>query len=178
MTRSIERKNTRMKKWDYSSSGWYFVTICIKNRECVFGDVKEGKMQLNNLGKLAQKCWIEISVRYQNVEIEQFVVMPNHIHGIVVIKNNENICREKEFLFPNKNTIERRRMKLSTIIGSLKSGVSRENNKMYSPQVRFKWQSSFHDHIIRNETELINIQNYINSNPENWRDDDFWVQSD
>ena len=175
MSRSAERKNTRMKQWNYSSEGWYFITICVKNRAHVFGAVQNGKMRLNNWGKFVHECWQQIPIHFPCVAIDQFVVMPNHVHGIVVLRDDNimgDACRDKACLVPNN----RREMKLSTIIGSFKSSVTREINKIPSNHI-FAWQRSFHDHIIRSERELINIQNYIFFNPDNWRDDDFFVQS-
>jgi len=181
MPRSVERKNPRMKQWDYSSAGLYFVTICIKNREYVFGDVIDGRMVLNDLGKLAHESWQEIPIHFPDIEIDQFVIMPNHVHGIVVIENIDDFIVGDRYICPlqqnpsQKKDIKRNVMKLPTIIGTFKAVVTREHNKKELDS--FQWQRSFHDHIIRNERELRNIQNYIHFNPDNWRDDDFFVQS-
>ena len=170
MARSAERKNPRMKQWNYSSEGWYFVTICVKNRAHVFGNVRKGKMRFNKWGKIAHECWQQIPIHFPGVEIDQFVIMPNHVHGIVVLR--DDFRRNKACLVP----INRREMKLSTIIGSFKSVTTKKINSNIQNDI-FAWQRSFHDHIIRSERELINIQNYIFFNPDNWRDDDFFVQS-
>lgn len=179
MPRSIERKSPRLKTWDYSSAGWYFVTICVKNRDYVFGDVKEGKMILNDLGRIAHECWQEIPNHFPRVEIDEFIIMPNHVHGIVVIENIGDSVGDR-YICPLQNPFadkdaKRNVMKLPTIIGTLKAAVTREHNQ--KEMNYFAWQRSFHDRIIRNEDELQNIQNYIISNPDNWRDDDFFVQS-
>lgn len=181
MARSTERKNTRMKQWDYSSEGCYFVTICVKNRAHVFGVVDNGKMILNERGKFAYECWEQIPIHFPDVEIEQFVVMPNHVHGIVVLKNKtEHVVRNKYIYSLSTNGIKksknRNMMKLSKIIATYKAAVTRKINKNPSNNY-FAWQRSFHDHIIRGEREFHNIQNYIFFNPDNWRDDDFFVQS-
>jgi putative transposase len=178
MSRSIKRKNTRMKKWDYSSNGWYFITICVHQHKCVFGNISNKKMNCNNWGKIAHECWQQIPIHFPDVEIEQFVIMPNHVHGIVVLKNdkmNDNVGNKYIYSLTKKETTKklkhRNMMQLSKIIATYKAAVTRKINKIPS-NYYFKWQSSFHDHIIRNETELMNIQNYINSNPENWSENE------
>ncbi len=192
MARSIERKNTRMKQWDYSSDGLYFVTICVKHRAHVLGTVRKGKMILNEWGKTAHECWQEIPIHFPGVDIDQFVVMPNHVHGIVVLRDDHVVGDEYIYNSQKMNfnvgdadlrplqtsqiNTDRTKMKLSKIIHGFKSSVTREINKFPSNNY-FQWQRSFHDHIIRNERALVNIQNYIFFNPDNWRDDDFFVQS-
>jgi putative transposase len=169
MLRYRERKNTRMKKWDYSSAGWYFVTICVKNRACVFGDVCDQKMILNNWGKLAEQCWREIPIHFPNIKIDQFIVMPNHVHGMVVIEDFMDMAGNKYIYFPQKDPTQKNRnmMQLSKVIATFKAAVTRKINKIQSNNY-FAWQSSFHDHIIRNEKELERIQNYIYFNAYKW----------
>ncbi len=176
MSRSVNRKNTRMKQWDYSRDGLYFITICVKDRHCVFGAVQNKIMRLNNWGRHAYECWQQIPNHFPGVIIDQFVVMPNHVHGIVVIEENHASVGNKYICSLTKNTKSKHRnmMKLSKIIATYKAAVTRKINK-FSSNNYFQWQRSFHDHIIRNERELINIQNYIFFNPDNWRDDDFFV---
>lgn len=181
MARSISRKNTRMKQWDYSSDGYYFVTICVKNRAHVFGNVRDKKMRFNKWGEIAHECWQEIPIHFPDVEIDQFVIMPNHVHGIVVLKNKmEHVVGDKYIYSLSKNGTKksknRNMMQLSKIIATYKAAVTRKINKIPSNNY-FQWQHSFHDHVIRDERALVNIQNYIFFNPDSWRDDDFFVQS-
>src|SRR5919109_4323497 len=88
-------ETTRLKEWDYSSNGYYFVTICTKDRECVFGNIIDGKMELLEIGEIAKQYWLEIPKHFQNVKLDKFVIMPNHVHAIVIIENDKNKnCRD------------------------------------------------------------------------------------
>jgi len=82
--------SARLKGWDYSSPGYYFITICTKNRECVFGNTSNGKMILSDIVKTADNCWCEIPRHFPFVKLDEYVVMPNHVHGIIIIENNNN----------------------------------------------------------------------------------------
>ena len=145
------RKSTRIPNYDYSSCNYYFITICTHNRKCIFGSVN----QLNKLGYIVNKHILLISKHYKNVYVDKYVIMPNHIHLILVLKNGS----EK----PNINQI----------IGQFKSGVSREIHNVIS-DIEI-WQRSFHDHIIRNQNSYEKIWLYIDSNPVNWSKDCFFV---
>jgi len=83
------RRSIRLKGYDYSQDGVYFVTICTHNRECLFGKIVDGKMCINEWGKIAERCWLETPQHYPNVSMDEFVIMPNHIHRIIIL--NENI---------------------------------------------------------------------------------------
>lgn len=159
MSRSRERKRNRMCGFDYSGSGYYFVTICTQNQELFFGDVKNGKMILNNCGIIANKCWRDLPNHYWNCKLDEFVIMPNHVHGIIVINND--IRRERFETVPYN---------LSEMIRGFKTFSSRRINESQLQNIifRFKWQKSFYDHIIRNQKSLNNIRKYIKNNPINW----------
>lgn len=166
-----QRKHNRLKGFDYSSSGWYFVTICTKNREIFFGEVINRKMVLNDYGRIVKQCWFDLSNHYLNCLLDEFIVMPNHIHGIIVIKNikyvgaifkSPNITGEINFAPTNK------KLSLSTIMKWFKSISSIQIRKY---KHLFQWQRSFYDHIIRNEKSLFAIREYIRNNPLKWEDD-------
>lgn len=160
-----ERKLNRLKYFNYSSNGWYFVTICIKNRIENFGNVIGRKMILNQFGKIANKFWLEIPNHFRNAELDEFIVMPNHLHGIIVIKNVGNAdLRSLQNIKSNDKT----KMMLSKIIHGYKSSVSREIRKLNHI---FRWQKSFYDHIIRSEESLFVIRKYIRGNSNNWNND-------
>ncbi len=158
-------ESTRLKEWDYSNPWWYCVTISTKNHYCFFGDVAKEKMNLNKLGIIAEKYWNEIPRHCQNVEIDYYVVMPNHIHGIVIINENSrdvacNVSTNKySQISPKKNS-------LSAIVRSYKSAVSKHAHE--NGLMDFAWQERFYDRIIRNEKELFNIRKYIQQNPVKW----------
>ena len=170
-------KSTRLPSWDYSDNGYYFITICVKDHICLFGKIEDGEMLLNKLGKTAIKHWLEIPAHFNNTIIDEFIVMPNHIHGILVIQNDNVKCdkhgrdeavpRLYDGQYPQMSKISPKPKSLPVIIGSYKSIVSKTINKQV-PNVNFQWQPRFYDHIIRTEESLHNIRDYIISNPAKW----------
>ena len=143
------RKSARIPNFDYSSCNYYFVTICTHNRRCIFGSVD----QLNLLGKIARDMILKLPDYYTGVNIDHFVVMPNHVHFILVLEKSDN--------------------NLNQIIAQYKSGVSREIHKI-DPNVSV-WQRSYHDHVIRNQASYDKIWNYIEGNPQKWKEDCFYI---
>ncbi len=172
MYRETERKNIRLQGYDYSSDGYYFVTICVKYGECVFGDVKNEIMGLSDIGCVIVKFWQEISNHFDNVKLDKWIVMPNHVHGIVVIQNHG---RDEAMPHPYVGQYERmsqispKPKSLPTIIGSFKSIATKTIRKYHN--INFQWQYRFYDHIIRNNKSLNKIRNYIINNPEKWARD-------
>ncbi len=179
-------ESTRLKGYDYSSNGAYFVTICVLNHKCAFGNIKDGKVNLSALGKSAEECWLAIPEHFPFVELDKFVVMPNHIHGIIVILKPDFYDVETQNLasvpVTNHHTETQnvaslhgrfgpQSQNLASIIRGFKIGVTKFAGNNNIP---FKWQPRFHDHIIRNENEFANIQLYIMHNPLNWESDDYF----
>ncbi|MFC2110838.1 transposase [Bacteroidota bacterium] len=176
--------STRLQNWDYGWNAAYFITICTQNMEHYFGDISNGKMKLSEIGELANRFWNEIPNHFPFVKLDAFVVMPNHIHGILIIdnpiKNNNNPPVETLHAtslrsLPMKNQkmadISPKPGSLPTIVRSYKSAVTKHARKT---NPNFAWQPRFHDHIIKNNKSLIRIQNYIINNPTNWKDDEFY----
>ena len=182
-----DRKSPRARWFDYNS-GLYFVTVCTRNRDHFFGDVIDGEMQLNEIGRYANLQFQNVMTHYPYAEIPVWIVMPNHIHAIVVIQRRRwDGCRDDVHIVPTsmamtvpttrwKNhsvdeqmqQVSQRRGLLSTTIGGLKRAVTRYANENGIP---FAWQPRFHDHIIRNPDELYRIAKYIRNNPANWETD-------
>ncbi len=154
-----ERKRNRLKNYDYSQEGYYFVTICTKDREEFFGNVEEGSMNLSRCGEIANQCWYDLPKHYLNCLLDSFVIMPNHTHGIIVI-NSEKIVGNGFKPFPTHA--------LSEIIRGFKTFSSRRINQEMIGSNKFHWQKSFYDHVIRNEKSLNNLRQYIISNPLKW----------
>ena len=148
------RKNTRIPGYDYSTRNYYFVTICTNNKECIFGEPKH----LNVFGKIAEECIIKIPEYYKNTTVDKYVVMPNHIHMVLIIGTEQN----KEDL-PN----------LSHIIGQYKMSVTKKIHKICADS--HVWQRSFHDHIIRYQQAYEKIWMYIEGNPDKWEEDCFFM---
>ncbi|WP_321372554.1 transposase [uncultured Draconibacterium sp.] len=159
--------STRLQNWDYGSNAAYFVTICTQGREHYFGDIVNGEMQLSPIGKLAEKYWMEIPQHFPFVQLNAFVVMPNHVHGIIVIDRNDDINRDA-VQTPKLGVSTWKSGTLGVIINQYKRAVT-INARKINPH--FAWQSRYHDHIIRNDESFERICNYILSNPENWYED-------
>lgn len=151
------RKHNRLIGYDYSSQGAYFITVCSKNRELIFGDVvgadiiRPGYVDLNENGKLVETAINAIPQHYPNIVIDKYIIMPNHIHMIIVINEKE----------ANK--------KISTVIGQMKRWVSKEIGESV-------WQKTYHDHIIRDEEDYLTKWKYIDDNPSKWNEDDYFTQ--
>lgn len=199
-----KRKSPRLKEYDYTSPGWYFITICTKDREHYFGEVHNKKMVLNALGAYCAQEIQNIKTRRKNVEIHEYIVMPNHVHILMIMNEfdkTENIwykqkidnCRDGLVGHPhhNENTHLDGRVTnaslqdqtiihhnnyqwplLWSIIGTLKWNITKYAKQKNIP---FKRQPRYHDHIIRNETLYNNIKYYIQTNPEKWENDMFYI---
>jgi len=169
--------SARLTDWDYSAGGFYFVTVCVKQHECIFGGINNGVMCLNRLGAVVYKCWKEIPQHFPFVRLGEFVVMPNHVHGILEICENKNLGVGVEtqniasLQTPYKNKFGPQSKNLSSIVRGFKIGVTKYTNQN---NIDFQWLSRFHDHIIRNEQSLYNIRKYTINNPANWRLDKFF----
>ncbi|SIT97706.1 REP element-mobilizing transposase RayT [Epilithonimonas bovis DSM 19482] len=170
--------SARWQNWDYRNAGAYFITICTKDRLCFFGNVQDNKMQLSDAGILAEKYWKEIPGHFKNAQLGEFVVMPNHIHGIVILTDlvgtlHCNVSIESPEINQFMSDISPKPGSVSTIIRSYKS-VCTKNINLQNPVLNFAWQSRFHDRVIRDEMEYQRIANYIIHNPENWGNDKFF----
>ena len=172
-------KSTRHPDWNYAGDGMYFVTICTFNRVYYFGDVINEEMRLNNTGEIAAKFWAEIPKHFFNVILDEFVIMPNHVHGIIFICNddickcNDDSQRRDAIYRVSTGGITGKHNPMGTnslgeIIRAYKSAVKRYYTKN---NISFSWQSRFYDRIIRNEYELQNIHDYIYYNPVKWEID-------
>ncbi|OGI12325.1 MAG: hypothetical protein A2Y40_00865 [Candidatus Margulisbacteria bacterium GWF2_35_9] len=151
------RKPTRKQGYDYSTPGYYFITTNVKDRLPWFGEIKNDQMVLNEYGAIASHLWEEIPHHFRDITLDEFIIMPDHVHGIIIIDavGNNDRCS----LQPSRN------MELiPKIISQYKSSVTRKIRETYHDH-EFQWQSSFHDRIIRDEPELGHIRQYIWDNP-------------
>jgi putative transposase len=155
----IKRKPNRLRDYDYSQDGYYFITICTRGRKEFFGNIREGKLDLNRFGETVNQCWYDLPRHYPNCSLDSFVIMPNHVHGIIVI-DNENVVGNGLKPFPTHG--------LSEIIRGFKTFSSRKINEEIEIDNKFQWQKSFYDHIIRGERSLDLIREYIQNNPLKW----------
>lgn len=156
MTRLKERKLMRLKDYDYSQDGYYFITTCIKNREELFWEVKNNRMILSPYGEIVMKQWLWLQEQYNYVKLDEFIIMPNHFHGILIINNVGN----------GRDHSLQKIKSLSGLIGAFKTRASKFIHQ--TGNVNFQWQKSFYDRIIRNEGELDKIREYIINNTLDW----------
>ncbi len=153
------RKLNRLNGYDYAEVGVYFITICTKNRECLFGDVINREIVLNEFGKIVENGINNIKCHYENVDVDSHIIMPNHLHLIISINPTERINPFPTVDIPN-------------IIGKFKAGVTRNiGNAFMRSDMGGIWQKSYHDHIIRNEKDYFRIKEYIQNNPSSWQND-------
>ncbi len=177
------RRTIRLRDYDYRQNGAYFVTICSWNKECLFGEIIDGKMHLNENGMIVEKEWLQTPIVRSYAELDEFVIMPNHFHGIIVLIDNVVATRwvaQKRTArpFAQKRAIHRIAPtewivgapsgSIGAIIGQFKSIVTKYINQIHNTPRVPVWQRSFHDRIIRNENELNEIREYILNNPLKW----------
>jgi len=187
------RRSIRLKGWDYASPGWYFVTICVQNRECMFGHIANNKIFLTDAGRMIEKIWLNIHEKYLGIALDEFVIMPNHIHGIVGLYVGAGPCacpsasmdainhqgrgrasaRRTAYGSPRTEN----RLSLPDLIRQFKTMTA----KRYSEGViqcnwpefhKRLWQRNYYEHIIRSDKELDQTRQYVRDNPAAWPLDD------
>jgi REP element-mobilizing transposase RayT len=166
------RRSIRLKGYDYTQAGAYFVTICTKDRACLFGHVADGVMRLNQMGHIVRQCWLAIPDHVPHVLLDEFVVMPNHVHGIIVIMPTHDVGATHASPRPNHDTPTRprgpQRQSLGSIVGSFKSAVTKRINELRGTPGAPVWQRNYYEHIIRNDDDMARIRKYIVNNPLQW----------
>jgi putative transposase len=162
-------ESVRLKNWDYHSPAYYFVTICTKNREYFFGNVINGEMKLSSTGNIASQYWQDIPIHFPHIQLEEYVVMPNHVHGIIII-GGSNVETQNFASLPRQSSKFGPQSKnLASVIRGYKIGVRKWSTMNNMP---FAWQPRFYEHIIRDEDELHKVREYITNNPINWPNDE------
>lgn len=168
-----KRKSQRLKNYDYNQNGAYFITICSYNMEHLFGKIANGQMVLNSNGKILYETYLDLPNHNQNMNLDKFTIMPNHLHGIVLIEN----CRERFITVPhptlNTNGLPEIIRQLKTFSSKRMNDLRRRNGLEPFPTNRI-WQKSYHDHIVRNESEYQMIWEYIDTNPLKWEFDRYY----
>ena len=197
------RRSIRLKGYDYSQAGLYFITICVQNRKCLFGEIIDGLMILNDAGEMVDNEWKKISERFTNVQLHEYIVMPNHFHAIleivgatlVVAPHNKTVASEKKQpqgiaptneLNANENVqsktfVPAKPKTVGDIVGAFQSiatveyirGVKQWGWKPFNGKL---WQRNYYEHIIRDKQSYQRISNYIINNPKNWKGDKFYGQ--
>ena len=161
------RRSIRMKKYDYASNGAYFVTVCSKNRENFFGDVQQGEMVLNSFGTIIQSVWEKLPQRFPEIELDEFVIMPNHIHGIIAIVG-AGFPRPNLIQIAGEETSPLRKPALGHIIAYLKYISAKRVNELRGLAGWPIWQRNYYERIVRSDRELNSIRQYIRNNAQRW----------
>jgi len=167
------RRSIRLRDYDYSQNGAYFVTVVAKNREDLFGEIQNGEMILNETGKMVLHCWEQIPEHFPVVEIDECCVMPNHFHGIFLICKGD--CKGERFFAPTDtapaNDINPGTSKtVGSVVRGFKIGVTKWARQ--NLEIIDVWQRNYYEHVIRNEADLEKIRQYIFDNPANWENDE------
>jgi REP element-mobilizing transposase RayT len=171
------RRSIRLKEYDYSNAGAYFVTMCVKNRECLFGSIHNREMIMNDAGQMVYKWWNELAHKFNNIELDGFVIMPNHMHGIIVIVGADLcVCPDER----NNNTKKGAHAgaPLHRVIQWFKTMTTNEyirGIELYRWQSVYGklWQRNYYERVIRDEYELTRIREYIIHNPLQWDEDEY-----
>lgn len=162
-------ESARLPGWDYASAGVYFVTICTRDRECFLGEVVDGKMVLSAAGVIVAEEWVKTAQIRKDVSLDEWVVMPNHLHGIIYIHNSELPCRDAPAgcLDPSEDVPPARLYAgtIGSILGQFKSVCTK---RIWTSDYDFAWQLRFYDQIVRDDKTLLAIREYIRNNPLKW----------
>ena len=161
-------KSNRLQNYDYSQAGYYFVTICTQDRINYFGKIERQLMHLNEIGEIVKNQWVWLSTQYDYVELDTYIVMPNHLHGIVIIRDDRRHRDKYRRCGSRTAPTEGKPKSLGRLIGAFKTTSTKHINIYRGTPGAKLWQRSFYDHIIRNEKSLDNIRVYIRSNPLKW----------
>jgi REP element-mobilizing transposase RayT len=179
------RRSIRLKGYDYTQAGGYFITICAHQRECLFGQIENGMMMLSQYGHVAEQCWKVLQRDFPRVELDVFVVMPNHLHGILVLIDRLIAGRGEAFAVrsqkqarsslanasPLQEAHGTQPGSVAAVVQNFKSVVTRKINRIRATPGEPVWQRDYYEHIIRDEGELSRIREYIVNNPLQWEVD-------
>jgi putative transposase len=181
------RRSIRLRDYDYSRDGAYFVTICTWQRESLFGEVTDGENQWSNMGQVVQECWAALPEHFPHVELDAFVIMPNHVHGILVLNDDRDIVGARHaspdlgewvrgtdratHASPLRRAGPKSRS-IGAIVGSFKSAVTKRINLFRDNPGKPVWQRNYFERVIRDERELEVIRQYFVGNPSRWEEDE------
>lgn len=165
--RQFRNQSRRLKNWDYTSPSGYFVTICTHLRKPYFGNINNDKMHFSPIGQIVDQEWVKTGSLRESVELNEYVIMPNHVHGIIFLKSFVGTPRWGVQMSKNKGTDS-----LGLIIGQFKSACTRRIRAEFRSD--FAWQARYYDHVIRDQIDLQRIREYIRDNPLKWALDEYY----
>ena len=157
-----ERKTIRLKEYDYSSPGGYFITICTQGKICSLGKIVNEEMHLSSIGEIVERCWKDIPGHFPDVELDAYITMPNHVHGIIIINESGR----------GEVTSPLRKPTLGNMVAYFKYQSTKLTNEMNGNQGDRFWQRNYYEHIIRDDRDWENIRDYIIYNPNKWKIDE------
>ena len=161
------RRSIRLKEYDYSRAGAYFVTISARNRQCLFGKIEDGKVQLSAAGEIVQSEWLRSESVRRNVVLDEFVIMPNHVHGIIMLTDKTGFVGATRRVAPTRpcGPVPG---SIGAIIGQFKSAATKRINQLRKTRGARVWQRNYYEHVLRNENELDRVREYMTNNPLRW----------
>lgn len=159
MTSLPQRRSPRLAEFDYATPGAYFVTICTWRKRCLFGQVQDSRVELSEAGRIAEQEWLRTAENRQYVDLDTHIVMPNHVHGLIIIREHPLRCRPRS---PSP------RHSLPAIVGGFKAAASRRIALVAASDCGAVWQRSYYERVIRNAGELRAVREYISNNPARW----------
>jgi REP element-mobilizing transposase RayT len=183
------RRSIRLKDYDYSQSSLYFITICSQDRRCLFGEIADGAMILNDAGQMIHDHWSTLPNRFNSIELHEFIVMPNHFHGIVKLVSEQTVGAPLVGALVERHqigqpqgiapTVHEINPTIGDVIGAFKSLTTNENiagvkQKSWPPFNKKLWQRNYYEHIIRSEQSYLEIAEYIQNNPLKWLEDKYY----
>ena len=167
------RQSLRLKGHDYGSEGLYFITICTYDRNHYFGEIKNGEIILNAAGKIAAECWKNIPNHFPHTKLYEYVIMPNHVHGIIEITENARLAgMDGDVRSKNFSTLQSPSKTIGSIVRGFKIGVTKWMRQ--NTEIKNVWHRNYYDHIIRNDSDYYRIAEYIIKNPKKWKEDKFY----
>jgi len=168
-----DRRSVRMRTYDYATAGIYFVTICTHGKKCMLGRVQEDRAVLSRTGAVVEEHWRAIPEHNPGVELDAFVVMPNHLHGLIILPKARRAqhavpLRNKNILVPERTFGALQPRELPTLVRSFKAACTRRVNQLRGAPGQPLWQRGYHEHVVRGDDDLEQLQRYIAENPLRW----------
>jgi len=164
------RRSVRLREYDYAQPGGYFVTICTHDHKCLFGDVIDREMRLNELGEIADAEWRRTAEIRSEIALDAFVIMPNHMHAVVLIADDPPTSSAAALPRTLRGTGHR---SLSAIVAGFKAATTRRANALRRRPIVPFWQRNYYEHIVRSEQDLERIRQYVADNPARWKEDGY-----
>ena len=172
LSQKRNRQSVRLQQYDYSQPGEYFVTICTYQMRRLFGEIKNGRIQLSCFGQIVEEEWLKTPCLRPDVKLDEFVLMPNHLHGILVVRDSQEkqtLARDQAVRAHVCAPLHCPPQSLGSIVKGFKSACKKRINLLRQTPRKPVWQRNYHEHIIRDDEDLNDIREYILANPQRWK---------